>query len=449
MDVTSELISRYADGAVAPEEAAKVEEAVARDPLLASELEDFRLVAGLFGHLEPEEVSKGLEQRLYSLDAAAPAVGFKLVQRAPAPPRISRQAKVAAIAAAALLAVGVLKMTSRPDVVLRDVARLVVGPNPDGRLTDIRRLSEVTVKAGETLRAEEGERLSFRTVAGDRVTLLPGGALSIGDPRDGEIFELERGTTLCSVLAHAAARTVVAGPYRIRVTREAHFGVRISGAQVRPAGAAPGGAEVTVTVSLGAVEVLKNGDKETLTECERAVFSANGETKTHAGGDPVYAELMRSYREFSREIVPGYFTGEPGVAPIAQRWVGQPDGSALLAVSDVDDVALRATHLVLRVRASESGPVRLTRIRPLADRPGEAEMATLTLPAVGQEWTVVAVRRADFDGPLAEKTVRTVGKDRSQLVRFELKASAERARVEVQSSLWAARPPVESLEVVR
>jgi hypothetical protein len=57
------------------------------------------------------------------------------------------------------------------------------------------------------------------------------------------------------------------------------------------------------------------------------------------------------------------------------------------------------------------------------------------------------VRRADFDGPLAEKGVRAVGADRSRLVRFE--ASAERALVEVQSSLWAARPPVELPEVVR
>jgi hypothetical protein len=204
---------------------------------------------------------------------------------------------------------------------------------------------------------------------------------------------------------------------------------------------------VTVTVSLGAVEVSRNGDRETVGACERAVFSARGEVRAHAATDPVYFDLMRIYREHSREIVPGYFTGEPGVAPIPQRWVGQPDGSAVLALSDVDEAALRATHLVLKVRASEPGQFRLTRIRPRADRPGEAETSTLLLPAVGREWTVVAVRRADFDGPSAEKGVRAVGVDRSRLVRLE--ASAERARVEVQSSLWAARPPVELREVVR
>lgn len=439
MDVTPELISRYADGQVAPDEALAVEEAVARDPVLASELEDFRALAGLFGHVEPEEVSKGLEQRLYALDSVAPAKGFRLVQAAPAPPRISWARRAAALAAVVLLAIGVMKLTRRPDVVLLDVSRLAIGP--DGRLTDIRRYPELTVKAGETLRAEEGERLSFRTVDGDRVTLLPGGALSVGNPADGEIFELERGTTLCSVLTRDAPRTVHAGPYRIRVTREAHFGVRVSEAHVRPAGAAAVNAEVTVTVSLGAVEVLKNGDKETVAACERAVFSARGEERTHAASDPVYFDLMRIYREHSREIVPGYFTGEPGVAPIPQRWVGQPDGSAVLALSDVDDVALRATHLVLKVKTSAPGPIRLTRIRPLANRPGEAETSTLLLPPVGREWTVIAVRRADFDGPSAEKGVRAVGEDRSRLVRLE--ASAERARVEVQSSLWAARPPVE------
>jgi len=45
--------------------------------------------------------------------------------------------------------------------------------------------------------------------------------------------------------------------------------------------------------------------------------------------------------------------------------------------------------------------------------------------------------------------VRKVGEDSSRLVRFELRASAKRAQVEVQSSLWAARPPLELREVVR
>jgi hypothetical protein len=440
MDVNPELISRYADGCATAAEAEAVEAAVARDPVLASDLEDFRLVEGLFGHVEPEEVSKGLSERLYALDAAAPAASFRLVQAAPQPPRVSWRARVAAIAAVALLAVGVVQLTSRSPVLLRDVARLAEGP--DGTLTDLQRLGEVTVKAGETFRAGEGERLSFRTADGDRVTLLPGGALYVGDPLDGEIFELERGTTLCSVLTHESARTVVAGPYRIRVTREAHFGVQVSDAHVRPAGAAAGGAEVTVTVSLGAVEILKNGDRETLSACERAVFTPQGETKTHAAGDPVYVELMRIFREHAREVVPGYFTGEPGVVPIQQRWVGEGSG-AVLALSDEGAAALGAGYLVLWVKAGEPGPLRLTRLRPLADRPGEAEAVTVVTPPVGREWTVVAIPRADFDGEKAERSVRRVGEDRSRLVRLELKASLPRTPVEVRRSLWAARPPVE------
>jgi len=439
MDVTSELLSRYADGQVAPEEAAAVEEAIVQDPALAAELEDFEALAGLFGDLEPEEVSPELSKRLYALDTVAPAKGFRLVPVAPAPPRISWAGRAAALAALVLLAIGVLKFTARPDVVLLDVKHLAVGA--DGHLTDIRRFPEMTVKAGVTLVAEEGEQLSFRTVEGDRVTLLAGGAVAIGNPADGEIFELERGTTLCSVLKRDTPRTVRAGPYRIRVTREAHFGVRVSEADVRPAGGAIADPEVSVTVSLGAVEVLKNGDHETIGACERAVFTARGEKHMHAASDPMYFDLMRMYREHSRELIPGYFTGEPGVAPIPQRWEGQPDGRTVLAISDMDEVAVRASYLVLKVRASVPGPIRLTRIRPLADRPGEAETSTLLVPAVGQEWTVIAVRRDAFDGPSAEKGVRVVGEARSRLVRFE--ASAERARVDVQSSLWAARPPVE------
>jgi len=445
MDVNPELISRYADGCVTADEALAVDAAIARDPVLAAELEDFRLVADLFGHGTPEKVSDGLSRRLHALDAVPPAAGFKLVSPAPAPPRISWRAYAASIAAAVLLAVGIFQAVSRSDVVLRDVARFAVGP--DGSLTDVQRLAEVTVKAGDTLRAGEGERLSFQTAEGDRVTLLQGGALALGDPLDGEIFELERGTTLCSVLTHDTPRTVHAGPYRIRVARAAQFGVRISGAHVRAAGAASGTTEVTVTVSLGAVEVLKNGDKETLSACERAVFTPRGETRTHAAEDPVYFELMRVFREHSREIVPGYFTGEPGVSPIQQHWIREADGASVLALSDGGEAALGASYLVLRVRASSPGPLRLTRLRPLADQPGDAEAATVVTPPVGRDWTVVAIPRADFDGAKAERNVRRVGEDRSRLVRLELRASDPRTPIEVQKSLWAARPPVELREV--
>jgi hypothetical protein len=290
---------------------------------------------------------------------------------------------------------------------------------------------------------DEGERLSFRTLQGDRVTLLPGSALSVGDPLDGEIFELERGTTLCSVLKRDAPRVVRAGPYRIRVEREAHFGVRVSEAHVRPAGAAGGSTEVTVTVSLGAVEVCSNGDGETVSAYERGVFTPAGETKTHAAEDPVFFELMRMFREHSLEYLPGYFTGEPGVAPIQQHWVGLAGGGLVLALSDGGEAALGASYLVLRARAAEPGPLRLTRLRPLADRPGEAEAVTVVTPPVGRDWTTIAIPRADFSGPEAERSVRSVGEGMSQLVRLELKALNPRTRVDVQRSLWAARPPVE------
>jgi hypothetical protein len=62
---------------------------------------------------------------------------------------------------------------------------------------------------------------------------------------------------------------------------------------------------------------------------------------------------------------------------------------------------------------------------------------------VGPDWTVVAIPRAAFDGPEAERNVRAVGEQMSRLVRLELVASAPGTRVEVKRSLWAARPPVE------
>ncbi|MFI5402507.1 MAG: hypothetical protein ACHQ1G_06185, partial [Planctomycetota bacterium] len=99
MDVNPELISRYADGCATAEEAKAIEAATALDPVLAAELEDFRLVADLFGHVAPEEVSKGLTKRLHALDVAAPAAGFQLLKAAPQPPRVSWPAKAAAIAA--------------------------------------------------------------------------------------------------------------------------------------------------------------------------------------------------------------------------------------------------------------------------------------------------------------------------------------------------------------
>jgi hypothetical protein len=445
MDVNHELISRYADGEISPEEARTAEEALARDPSLASDLEDFRLVAELFGHVEPEEVSDGLTRRLHALDAPTAVEGFRLVPKAPAPPRASWAARAAAVAAVALLAVGVLKLGHRPEVTLLELSRVRVAP--DGTMNDIRRIGETKLRSGDTVRAAADERVSFRTRAGDRVTLLPGGSLRVGDPLDGEIFELDRGTALCSVLARDEPETVRAGPYRIRVSRKAHFGVRIDGAEVRPAGAGPSGAEVTVTVSLGAVEVFRNGDPEVVQAYERATFSPRGKERTHAATDPVYVDLMRSYRDDSREIVPGFFTGEPGVSTLG-RWQRQGD-SLVVALSDEGQGALGATHLVLKVRASEPGPLRLTLLRPLAGRPGEAEATTVATPPVGLEWTVVAVPRAAFDAPDAERATRVVGESSSRLVRLKLAPSSPRARVEVQVSLWAARPPVELPEVVR
>jgi anti-sigma factor RsiW len=119
MDVTHELISRYADGQAAPDEALLVEEAVARDPVLASELEDFRARASPPG---PREVSG--PSTLYALDSGRPR---RVVQ---ASPHLGSWARRAAALAAAILAIGVMKLTAVP-MVLSTSLRLAIGP--DGR----------------------------------------------------------------------------------------------------------------------------------------------------------------------------------------------------------------------------------------------------------------------------------------------------------------------------
>lgn len=445
MTITAELLSLYVDGQLAAEEAAAVEEAVRRDPALASQLEEFRMLEELFGAVEPDEVSEGLKERLYALGRAQPLSRFEPLETSPVA-RPSWLNWAVAAAALVLVAVGIRTLTFKPEVVLKDFSRMTLA---DGRATDTRILKEVTVRAGDTLKAGPHERLSFRTLAGDVVVVLPGGALEIGDPRDGEIFELARGTVLCTVLQRDEPRTVAAGEYKVRVRREAHFGVRLEGADIKPAGAGSGGAaRITVAVSLGAVEVGRNGDRREVKAYERVTLQRGAAVRaTHAAADPMYRDLMHSFRRHSAEIVPGYFSGESGVVTVP-RWRWAEDGPArTLVLTDGGREATHASHLVLHVRASRPGPLLLSRVRPIGD--GRAETVTVRTAPVGTDWTVIAVPRAAFRGPAAERQERRISVWFSRLVRLELRPTEPDVKIDIKASLWAVRPPTEVPEVVR
>ncbi|MHC4819879.1 MAG: hypothetical protein ACYTF8_17685 [Planctomycetota bacterium] len=409
------MLSLYVDGQLTAEKAEAVEEAVRRDPALASQLEEFRMLGELFGGVEPEEVPEELKERLYGLGRVTPLSGFEAVEAAPVHRRSFFNWAVAA-AALVLVVVGIRTLAHKPEVVLKDFSRMTLDA-ASGRATDTRILNEVTVRAGDTLKAGPHERLSFRTLAGDLVVLLPGGALEVGDPRDGRIFDLARGTVLCTVLSRKDPRTVEAGDYTIRVRREAHFGVRMEGVSSKPAGVGSGdAARVTVAVSLGSVEVGRNGDRQEVRAYERVTLQRGAAVRaTHAAADPMYRDLMRSFRRHASEILPGYFNGESGV--------------------------------VLYVRASRPGPLLLTRVRPLGD--GRAETVAVRTAPVGTDWTVVAVPRAAFRDPAAERKERRISVWFSRLVRLELRPTEPDVTIDIKASLWAGRPPTEVPEVVR
>ncbi|MHC4550853.1 MAG: hypothetical protein ACYTEZ_19020 [Planctomycetota bacterium] len=430
------------------EEARAVDEAVARDPVLCSALEDLKSLGELFGEVEPEEVSGALKERLYALGTVQPLARFEAVRTAPVR-RVSWTNWAAAAAAVLMVVVGIRALSHQPEVVLKDFTRMAV--DADGRALDTRLLNQVTVRSGDTLRAGAGERLSFRTLEGDVVVLLPGGALEVGDPRDGKIFELHAGTVLCTVLTRQEPRTVLAGGYAVHVQREAHFGIRVQGAELKTAGPSVGrGARVTVAVSLGSVEVARNGDRRQVKAFERVTLRRGEPAQaTHAAMDPIYHLLMRSFRRNSWEICPGYFSGERGVTSVP-RWRWSREGAArVLTLSDGGREAAQARYLVLHVRASRPGPLRLTRVRPFTDRPGVAEAVTVPTPPVGTDWTVIAVPRDAFGAPTAARQERKISRGRSRLVRLELGPQEPDIEIELKASLWAHRPPTEVPEVVR
>lgn len=444
-DLTTELISRYADGEVSAEERRQVEDLLGSDPAAQALLADFEDLSELFAPTAPEEVSAGLKARLYGLGRIEALERFEPVTVQPAPRRWT--ARWAALAAAVLLVVGLVQLTYRPPLVVKHFTRQVVGAH--GRVLKTERLGTVRMRAGDTLRSRTGERVSA-WVDGCLVVLIGDSEITLGDPRDHDVFEVERGTALCTIGAQKNARTVHAAEYEIRADA-AYFGVRVRPAGARSAGAAAGSEpEVTVAVNRGSLTVTDNGMNETVVAGDSVTFvDGSAVTRAPAWRDPLYVHMMRHFRVSSREILPGYFEGEQGVMPVSESlWSRGEDGSRVLVLTRREGMEL-AHYLVLYVRASKPGPLQLTRVRPYRDRRDLAETTTVETAEVGTDWTVIAVPRDAFDKEGVKRQDRKIPAGRSTLMRLELRPAVTDITLELKASLWAVRPPADHSEAVR
>lgn len=441
MDVTPELISRYADGALSPAEAEAVEAALVEDEGLQGELRDLTTLAELFGHVEPEEISEAARERLYALRPVEQLESFEKIE-APAVRRrrwAAWQNWTLAAAALVLCAIGIRQLTHKPELPLHNFTRITL--SDAGEATDTRSRDLVTMRAGDTLKTGPNEKIAFQTQDGSEIVLMPGSELELGDPRDLELATIERGTVLCTVPDHEQIWSVRAADYVIH-TGHADFGVRVEGLAARASGLGGGRARVAVAVSRGRVEIGDNGNRETVDEYEAIVLHRGDPVRrTHASADPIYGELMRSFRQLSEEIAPGYFTGERGVRVIAShRWRGG-DGRLQLTVTDSEESA-GASYLVFHVRASRETALLVTRLVPYRDAPGVAEATTVRTAPIGTEWTLVAVPLSAFGASDAKHVDRKISRSRSSLARLELRAEKPDAVIRLKTSLWAERPPV-------
>ncbi|MHC4957245.1 MAG: FecR domain-containing protein [Planctomycetota bacterium] len=428
-----------------PDEARAVEQAVAQDPALAAQLEDFTELTELFAPDTAEPVSKALSERLYAIGRTTPVEAFEAVPHRLEPHNPWR-VRWGALAAAVLLAFGLMQLTYRAPVQVSAFARQVIDANGDVVSTE--RLEQVMMRAGDVVRSRAGERVSCRLPGGALVVLLGESELRLGDPREREVFELEHGIALCTISERKKPRYVDAGGYRITAD-QAHFGVRVRRDGVRTAGpafAGTSGAEVTVAVSRGSLEVSDNGLRETVRAGLRVVLKDGAAiAKDQAWRDELYTYMLRHLRVVGREVLPGYFTTEQGVTPISPYlWSNGPDGSRVHVLTPREGMET-AHYLVLYVRMSKPGPLTLTRVAPYRDAPGKALATTIETAVVGTDWTVVSIPRTAFDEPPEGMKVTTedrrISAGRSRFIRLELRSAAQDTTFELKSSLWAVRPP--------
>ncbi len=434
MNLTPELLSAYVDGELDAAAARQIEAALEADAGARDTVAEFTLINELFGEIEGEAVREEELARLSALRAIPTQTAFEVLPGAPVR-RASWVDRGLAIAAVLLLAVGLGVLLHRPEVALEDYSLQAL--DATGRVVDTKHQARLVMRAGDSLRTGPAERISYRTSDGAVVVLMPDGSLEVGDPSEAMLFELTRGTVLCTVHDRGVVRHAAAGPFRVHADG-ADFGIRIDGTAVRTAGAGVGpDAEVTVAVRSGTIEVGENGHRERLEASERVVLKRGASAlRSKAWQDPIYLALMR---RAAREIVPGYFDAEGGVAAIpARSWLRGDAGALVHVVSDLA-AAESARYLVLHVEAA--APVRLlvTRLAPYAGTIGLAEASTVEVAGPG----VVAIPLETFDGPAAIREDREVPRGRSGLMRLELRSADPKLPFVLKGSLWAARPPSE------
>ena len=445
MDVTPETISSYVDGELSAEEAAAVTKALENDPALRETLEEMRLLAGLIGvsvserdegrAAESEPISSELRDRLHALRPVPTLRNFEPVRLKALPKR--RALRFAAVAATLLLAFGVLQLSTGAEVVLEDFRRMTAGADA------MPALSRVRMHAGDTIRTGENERVQFRLPDGSEVILLPGTSVQLGDPEDSVLGDLERGALLVTAYQRGQQRALGAGGYAV-YARSATFGVRVVNGGTKLAGFGAFGdvaSEVSVTVGRGSLQIDHGGHKRNVAAGQRVVLRRGRAPEwSRAWQDELFVPLLRAFRSYGNELMPGYFDGQPDVVTIgSSRWVGDAREREL-TLSDGP-----ALYLALHVRmrpGHEPSALRLTRIRPSGPGTGTAVTSAIRTRIVGSEWTVVAVPLSAFDGPEADKDNREIPRSRSRFARIELAPVAAGAKFELKASLWAARPPL-------
>jgi len=466
MDLNRELTSRYADGQVTDEERLLIEERLAGDsedcdPQAALDLDDYKLIEDLFGHVEPESISDECREHLYALDRATAldgATGAPAFERVEVPQiKRFRWGGWAAAAAAILLAfVGISQLAHKPEITLRDFARLSL--DAEGEVVKTERLEAVTFRTGEEVIAGPRQRITYRDPLGARVVLMPESRLALGDPREGELLDLKSGTVLLTVYDGDDMRVVRAGRYAVR-SQGAEFGVRVNGgSETRSAGASLKTGEspqVTVAVRAGYCEVGTNGDAEPVEADWRVVLRPGSPVERSRIWED---ELFRSFMENDkrREILPGFFSGEAGVYSIRLfGWNRLAPHEHELVVSD-NEAASVASWIVFEVALKQASALELIMTRPLRDKPGVtghraeghwAQETVVKTPVVPAGRRVVAI---PLDS-LANATPREIPirADRSRLVRMRLRASNDKNALEIKASLWSARPPATASEVIK
>ncbi len=466
MDLNRELTSRYADGQVTEEERLLIEGRLADDPnycdpQVALDLDDYQLIEDLFGHAEPESISDECRERLYALDRAFAldgATGVSAFERINVPQiKRFRWGGWAAAAAAVLLAfVGISQLAHKPEVTLRDFARLSL--DADGELVKTESLNAVTLRTGEELIAGPRQRITYRDPLGARVVLMPGSRIALGDPREGELFELKAGTALLTVYDGDDIRVVRAGRYVVQ-SQGAEFGVRVNGgSETRSAGAslASGGVtdnspQVTVAVRTGYCEVGSNGDAQQVEADWRVVLRPGSPAERSRIWED---ELFRSFMEIDkrREILPGFFAGESGVYAIRlYGWNRLAAHEHELVVSDNEGASV-ASWIVFEVALKQPSALELIMTRPLRQKTAVnmhwAEETVVKTPVVPAGRRVVAI---PLDS-LSNATPREipVRADRSSLVRLRLRAANKNENtLDIKASLWSARAPATASEVIK